>query len=211
MMCSAAFATFPRLRKNHRPHKLSGYNFIDPFLGERRKAMKKILLALAILLVSFVIFTSYPASAQEAVTGDNASVLATGSGLLQTAIFLSETAVVGNESIVIWKNAFNRNVTLRGVVSQCIEMRYSGEVKVSSPDLPPYQMQFRALVDGVVAQGGAPFFDAIDPGIYTTAAMNWWVCGLKAGAHNVKIQFGPYFEFSTSYVRNRTLIIEYAQ
>ena len=171
--------------------------------------MKKRLLAMAILLVSFVIFASYPASAQEAVTGDNVSALATGSGLLQTAIFLSETAQVGNGSITSWVNAFNRQVTLAGTAPQCMEMRYSGEVKMTG--FFPLRMQFRALVDGVVAKGGAPFFDLIDNNIFTTAAMNWWVCGLTAGTHTVKIQFGPYFEDGTSYVRNRTLVIEFRE
>jgi len=173
--------------------------------------MKKRLLVMAILMVSFVILTSYPASAQEAVTGDNASVLATGSGGLRSAVFLSETASLSNGNTGDWRNAFNRDVTLGGTSSQCIEMRYSGEVKDETPLLPPYRIQFRAMVDGVLAQGGAPFFAAPVPYVYTTAAMNWWVCGLTAGTHTVKIQFRPYYAADTVYVRNRTLIIEYAQ
>jgi len=162
-------------------------------------------------LVSFVVLTLYPASAQEAVTGDKDSVLATGSGGLRNAVFLSETNFVGNDSIDVWRNAFNRDVTLTGTGTQCIEMRYSGEAKVFSNAAPPWRMQFRAMVDGVLAKGGAPFFDAIDNDIYSLAAMNWWVCGLSAGTHNVKIQFGPFFAGDASRVRNRTLIIEYAQ
>ena len=173
--------------------------------------MKKRLLALAILLVSFVICTSYPASAQETVTGDNESVLATGSGGLRKAVFLSETSQIGNGSSSTWVNAFNRDVTLAVAASQCIEMRYSGEVRDVTFELPPFRVQFRALVDGALAQGRAPFFDAIDRGIYTIAAMNWWVCGLTPGTHNVKIQFRPYYEVDTAQVRNRTLIIEFAQ
>jgi hypothetical protein len=172
--------------------------------------MKKRLLVAAILLLSFVILTSYPVSAQESVAGDNPSVLATGSGGLRTANFFSETGQVGNDSIDIWVNAFNQEVTLGGAGSQCIEMRYSGEVKVFGGP-PPLRMQFRAMVDGVLAKGGAPFFDAIDRDIYTTAAMNWWACGLTPGTHTVKIQFGPYFSDLVSRVRNRTLIIEYDQ
>ena len=171
--------------------------------------MKKRLLAMAILLVSFVIFTSYPASAQEAVTGDNASALVTGSGELHKAVFLSETDLIGNGSITSWVNAFSRQVTLGGTAPQCMELRYSGEVKMTG--LFPLRMQFRALVDGVLAQGKAPFFDLIDRDILTTAAMNWWVCGLTPGTHTVKIQFGPYFEDGTSYVRNRTLTIGYGE
>jgi hypothetical protein len=171
--------------------------------------MKKRLLAMAILLVSFVILTSYPATAQETVTGDNAEVLATGSGVLRNAIFLSESTFVGNDSISSWRNAFNRDVVLTGAGTQCIEMRYSGEAKVISNAPPPWRMQFRALVDGVLAKGGAPFYDVIDNDIYSLAAMNWWVCGLSAGTHNVRIQFGPFFAGDVSRVRNRTLIIEY--
>ena len=170
-------------------------------------------LLVATMLCCFVIFTSYTASAQEAAAGDNvASVpeaLATGSGGLKKAIFLSATSAVGNDSTDVWKNAFNTDVTLGGTTTQCMEMRYSGEVKMSG--LYPLRMQFRALVDGVAAQGGAPFFDATDYNVYTTAAMNWWVCGLSAGTHTVKVQFGPYYSSGTSYVRNRTLIIEYNQ
>ena len=77
--------------------------------------------------------------------------------------------------------------------------------------LPPFKIQFRATVDGTVAKGGAPYFDALVPFSYTTAAMNWWVCGLTTGAHTVKIQFRPYYEHDTAVVRNRTLIIEYNQ
>lgn len=174
--------------------------------------MKKRLLVATLLLCS-VIFTSNLASAQEAGTRENDSALpqalATGSGVLHKAIFLSETGVVVNDSIDIWKNAFNRDVTLGGTSSQCIEMRYSGEVKMTG--FIPLRMQFRALVDGALAQGRDPFFDAIDPNVYTTAGMNWWVCGLAPGTHTVKIQFGPYFSDGTSYVRNRTLIIEFRQ
>ena len=172
-------------------------------------------LLVATMLFCFVIFTSYTASAQEAAAGDNvASVseaLATGSGGLRKAIFLSETGVKGNESTGSWVNAFNNDVTLTGTTAQCIEMRYSGEVKDSTSASPPYKMQFRATVDGVVAKGGAPFFDAIDPGEYTIAAMNWWVCGLTPGTHTVRIQFRPYYSADTISVRNRTLIIEYNQ
>jgi hypothetical protein len=186
--------------------------FETPLKG-KEKVMKKRLLVAAILLVSFVIFTSHPASAQELGTRADDSALpqalATGSGGLQKAIFLSETGAVGNGSIDVWKNAFNTDVTLGGTTPQCLEMRYSGEVKVSG--IFPLRMQFRALVDGVVAQGGAPFFDAPSYNVYTTTAVNWWVCGLSAGTHTVQIQFGPYFAVGTSYVRNRTLIIEYKQ
>jgi len=173
--------------------------------------MKKRLLVMAILMVSFVILTSYPASAQEAVTGDNASVLATGSGGLRSAVFLSETASLSNGNTGDWKNAFNRDVTLGGTSSQCIEMRYSGEVKDEVDAPPPYRIQFRATVDGDLARGGAPYFDAIDHDIYTIAAMNWWVCGLTPGAHTVRIQFRPYFEIDKAIVRNRTLIIEFSE
>ena len=198
--------------EKNRPRKISGYNFIGPFLGERRKAMKKRLLVATLLLCS-VILTSYTASAQKAGTRENdlmlPQALATGSGGLQTAIFRSATAQIANGSITEWVNAFNKDVSLTGTDTQCIEMRYSGEVKMTG--LFPLRMQFRALVDSVLAQGGAPFFDSIDKNVYTTAAMNWWVCGLSAGTHTVQIQFGPYYEIGTSYVRNRTLIIEYKQ
>jgi len=173
--------------------------------------MKKRLLVAGILLFFFVIVTSYPASAQEAVTGDNASAVATGSGGLNKAIFLSETENVGNDSKNDWKNAFNKDVTLGGTSSQCIEMRYSGEVKDEVDAPPPYRIQFRATVDGDLARGGAPYFDAIDHDIYTIAAMNWWVCGLTPGAHTVRIQFRPYFEIDKAIVRNRTLIIEFSE
>ena len=176
--------------------------------------MKKRLLV-ATMLFCFVIFTSYTASAQEAAEGDSvASVpeaLATGSGGLRKAIFLSETGVKGNETTGNWVNAFNSDVTLTGTTAQCIEMRYSGEVKDSTSASPPYRLQLRATVDGVLAKGGAPYFDAADEGIYTIAAMNWWACGLAPGTHTVRIQFRPYYSADTIFVRNRTLIIEYRQ
>ena len=176
--------------------------------------MKKRLLVVGIMLFCFAIFTSYPALAQEAAAGDNAAsapqALVTGTGVLQKAIFLSETAGVSNASIDIWKNAFITDVTLGGTTAQCIEMRYSGEVRMTG--LFPRVMQFRALVDGVVAKGGMPFLETFGvDGYFTSTAMNWWLCGLKAGLHNVKIQFGPFLTSSTSYVRNRTLTIEFAQ
>ena len=178
--------------------------------------MKKRLSVLGILLAFFVIFTSYSASAQEAVQVITPHLclqaLTTGSGGLQNAIFLSETASVGNGSTDDWKNAFNTDVTLGGTSSQCIEMRYSGEVKDETPAVsPPFTIQFRAMVDGIVAKGGAPYFDAPAPYSYTTAAMNWWVCGLRAGTHTVKVQFRPYYDVDTIFVRNRTLIIEFKE
>ena len=167
------------------------------------------------MLLCFAIFTSYTALAQEAAAGDKvASVpeaLATGSGVLQNAIFLSETNKKGNDSTGAWVSAFNNDVTLTGTTAQCIEMRYSGEVEDETSADPPYRVQFRATVDGVLAKGGAPYFDAIDHGIYTIAAMNWWVCGLAPGTHTVRIQFRPYYSVDTIFVRNRTLIIEFAQ
>jgi len=64
------------------------------------------------MLFCFVVFTSYAASAQEAAADDDvASVtetLATGSGGLQKAIFLSETAKKGNASTGTWVNALIR-------------------------------------------------------------------------------------------------------
>ena len=175
--------------------------------------MKKRLLVGVILLSCFIIFTSYPASAQEAIAGDSAAAvpqaLSTGSGVLHKAIFLSESAQKANNSINDWINAFNTEVTLGGAGDQCIEMRYSGEVKMTG--FYPRRMQFRAVVDGVLAKGGAPFLDLIDPEIYTSTAFNWWACGLTPGTHTVKIQFGPYFEDGTSYVRNRTLTIAYGE
>lgn len=166
------------------------------------------------MLFCLVIFTAYPVLAQEAATGDNiASVpqtaLVTGSGALQKANFASETAVVSNPSITDWVDAFSKNVTLGGTSPQCIEMRYSGEVKMNG--IPPFRMQFRALVDGVVAKGGAPFFEVFRENSFTTAAMNWWACGLTPGLHTVKIQFGPFLSEETSYVRNRTLTIEFRE
>ena len=65
--------------------------------------------------------------------------LATGSGGLKKAIFLSETANVGNDSKHDWKNAFNKDVTLGGTSPQCIEMRYSGEVKDETYAAPTVQ------------------------------------------------------------------------
>jgi len=177
--------------------------------------MKKRLLVAGMMLFCFVVFTSYAASAQEAAADDDvASVtetLATGSGGLQKAIFLSETAKKGNASTGTWVNAFNKDVTLTGTTAQCIEMRYSGEVEDETSGGSPFRVQFRGLVDGAVAKGGAPYFDAVDDGIYTIAAMNWWVCGLTPGTHRVKIQFKPYYSADTIFVRNRTLIIEYAE
>ena len=177
--------------------------------------MKKRLLVAGIMLCCFVILNSYSVSARETRIGAEASAspqaLVARVGVLSKATFLSETAEIANGSITAWVNAFNRNVTLAGTTPQCIEMRYSGEAMVSSVETPSYPMQFRALVDGVLAKGGAPFFDLSVPDSYTTAAMNWWVCGLTPGTHNVKIQFGPFFAGDTSFVRNRTLIIEYRQ
>ncbi|MDD2467796.1 MAG: hypothetical protein PHI97_27770 [Desulfobulbus sp.] len=188
--------------------------------------MEKRLLVAGIMLCCFVTLNSYSASARETRIGAEASAspqalgaeasaspraLVASKGGLSKAIFLFETAEIANGSITAWVNAFNRNVTLAGTTPQCIEMRYSGEAQVSSVEAPSYPMQFRALVDGVLAKGGAPFFDVSVPDSYTTAAMNWWVCGLIPGTHNVKIQFGPYFASDTSFVRNRTLIIEYRQ
>jgi len=177
--------------------------------------MKKRLLVTGIMLLCFVIFTSYTALPQEAVAGDDvASVpeaLTTGSGGLQNAIFLSATDKKGNSSTGAWANAFSNDVTLTGTTAQCIEMRYSGEVEDETSASPPYRLQFRATVDGVLAKGGAPYFDAVDDGIYTIAAMNWWACGLAPGTHTVRIQFKPYYAADTIFVRNRTLIIEFAQ
>jgi hypothetical protein len=171
--------------------------------------MKKRLLVGVILLSCLIIFTSYPASAQEAAAVDSA--LATGSGGLKKAIFLSETENMGNDSSHDWKTAFNKDVTLGGTSPQCVEMRYSGEVKDETYAPPPFTIQFRATVDGAVAKGGVPSFDAPFPFSYTLAAMNWWVCGLETGSHTVKIQFRPYYDADKAIVRNRTLIIEYNQ
>jgi len=175
--------------------------------------MKKRLLVAGILLSCIIIFASYPASAQEPATRVNDLALplaqAAGSGGLKNALFFSESAQKDNGSIDSWVNAFNKDVVLGGTEPQCIEMRYSGEVKMTG--LYPRKMQFRALVDGTLAQGGAPFFDGTNLNVFSIAAMNWWACGLTPGTHNVKIQFGPYYEDGTSYVRNRTLIIEYTQ
>jgi hypothetical protein len=171
--------------------------------------MKKILSVAGILLAFFVIFNSYSASAQEAAAVDSAS--ATASGGLKKAIFLSETGTVGNNSDDDWKNAFNKDVTLGGTNAQCIEIKYTGEVKDETNALAFFTVQFRATVDGNVAKGGAPYFDAPFPYSYTLAAMNWWVCGLTPGAHTVKVQFRPYYGADKAVVRNRTLIIEYNQ
>jgi len=177
--------------------------------------MKKRLLAVGVFLLCFVIFTAYTASAQEAAATDDAAsvpeALVTGSGALQKAIFLSETENVGNGSDNDWKNAFNKDVTLGGTSAQCIEMRYSGEVKDETPAFADLRIEFRATVDGDLAQGGARFFDVPTPYTYTTAAMNWWACGLTPGVHTVRIQFRPHFDVDKAVVRKRTLIIEYKQ
>ena len=132
------------------------------------------------------------------------------SGIIQSAKFLSDAAQMGNFSSVVWANAFNTTVTLTGAATQCVELKYSGEVAVSS-DFLPLSVQFRAVVDNTVANGGAPFFDAIDSEIFSLTGMTWWRCGLAPGVHTVRIQFRPRFAGDAAFVRNRTLVIGFAQ
>jgi hypothetical protein len=131
-------------------------------------------------------------------------------GKLQTAKFLADAAQVGNVSSVSWANAFSTPLTLTGTGAQCVELKYSGEVAVSSTAFP-LPVQFRALIDGAVANGGAPYFNAIDPDIFSLAGMTWWKCGIAPGLHTVRVQFRPFYPEDSAFVRNRTLVIEFAQ
>lgn len=131
-------------------------------------------------------------------------------GKLQAAKFLADAAQVDNFSSVFWANAFSTTVVLTGAATQCVELKYSGEAAVSSTAFP-LPVQFRALVDGIAANGGAPYFNAIDPDVFSLTGMTWWRCGLNPGVHTVRIQFRPFYAGDSAFVRNRTLVIEFAQ
>ncbi len=133
-------------------------------------------------------------------------------GTLGTATFLSASGEVVDGDASAWVAAFNTTVNLTDHV-QCMELKYSGEVAVVS-DFFPLSVKFRAMIDGIIVNAGSTngqFFDAIDSGIYTIVAMNWWECNLEPGSHTVKILFKPVYSGDIAYVRSRTLIIEYSQ
>ncbi len=133
-------------------------------------------------------------------------------GTLGTATFLSAAGEVSNGNSSAWVAAFNTTVNLTGD-GQCMELKYSGEMAIVS-DFLPLSAKFRAMIDGVIINGGAnngQFFNTVDSGFYTIAAINWWECNLGSGTHSVKILFKPVYSGDIAYVRNRTLIIGYRQ
>lgn len=131
-----------------------------------------------------------------------------GNGGLVVSRFVSDDAVVSNATQV-FANAFDTNINLGGVANQCIEIRFSSEVTVINSPVEPFHAQFRALVDGVRANGGSPVFDVRHLGEFSFTGYNWWLCGVAPGAHRIRIQFRPRFAGDVASVRNRTLILEF--
>ena len=143
--------------------------------------------------------------------GSVTPLLATGVGKLQSAKFLSNSVVVSNNSVTAWVNAFNTSVTLTGT-AQCVKLGFTGEVKIVSDAASDFLVAVRATIDGEVLNSDTfQTVDIADPGVFSLTGMNWWKCRLAPGTHNVKVQFGPFFSGDVASVRQRTLIIEYAQ
>ena len=181
----------------------------------KRKKNKRILLMVPLFL-SLALGNLGLAGAEGPVVGEGQEtlmeeLLTTGSGVMKKAKFLDETGQISTDNLT-WKDAFNTTVQLTGTAPQCIELRYSGEVALTGSPDGDISGQFRALVDGVVANGDSPYVspDSNVVGRYETEGMNWWRCNLASGGmvHTVKIQFKAA-EATTMYVRNRTLAIEF--
>lgn len=111
-----------------------------------------------------------------------------------------------------WVDAFNHTIKVTQYDNQCLEMRFSTEAKLITLELPPFQIEFQALVDGQLAFPDFPILFntafADDVGAYDSTTFNWFVCGLNLGKHTVQIQYRPFFPGDTACVQSGTLFMQ---
>ena len=146
----------------------------------------------------------------------SAGALEKGVGVQKKMKFLSETASLANATTE-YVDAFNTNVRLRGSGKQCVDIRFSAEIRVSSATTPTVKLQ--ALIDGKPANPVDPSYTAESRVYYSPPAVgsndlvtfHWWKCGLGGGGtmHNIQVQFGPHNSECTATLYSRALTIGY--
>ena len=134
-----------------------------------------------------------------------------------SGIASAKTLFVAAEDIIMnstqtKEDALAVNVRLTTYNNQCMTLTFSLEGLIIG-DVPPGQIVFWPLIDGIPplpTGDGAGFVYWIPTtfNYYDFTSFTWYRCGLDIGNHTVQIQYEPYDEGNTAWIRSRLLKID---